>query len=98
MDMIDLMEEPDMSVLERNEIIQDYDVMEARSTQNTTHAKATDDIVESLQPEKVFQIGFVARAWKMLNEPTINGDPAHVDDVAALSFYEDGPAKAVIER
>eukprot|EP00959_Pyramimonas_sp_CCMP1952_P342739 7180181-Pyramimonas_sp.AAC.1 len=79
-----LTEEPDMPVLERNEIIQDYDVIEAWDTQSTTHAKATDDIVESLHSEKVFQIGFAARAWNMLNEPTINGDPTHVDDVAAL--------------
>ena len=54
--------------------------------------------MESLQPDYAMQIGFASEAWKMLSEPRIVGDPGHEDDVVMLSFYEDGTAKAVIER
>ncbi|CAK0867548.1 unnamed protein product [Prorocentrum cordatum] len=91
-----LTEEPDTSMIDRTDVIKDYDILEAWVTQEANYGKMAADIQESLQPEKV--IGFAAEAWKMLNEPRITGEASHEDDMVILSFYDDGTAKAVIER
>ncbi|CAK0824005.1 unnamed protein product, partial [Prorocentrum cordatum] len=93
-----LTEEPDTSVFGRSEVISDDDAMEAWITQGTNYGRATAEVVKSLQPERVMQVGFAAEAWKMLSEQRVAGNPGHEGDAVVLSFYEDGTAKAVIER
>ena len=46
-------EDPDTSMIDRAEVIKDYDIMEAWITQETNYGKMTADIMESLQPAKV---------------------------------------------
>ncbi|CAK0888018.1 unnamed protein product, partial [Prorocentrum cordatum] len=80
--------------------IEKADIMELTSDlpEETNCGRATAEIVESLQPENLMQVGFAAEAWKMLSETLPWGDPRHENDVVVLSSYEDGTAKAVIER
>eukprot|EP00959_Pyramimonas_sp_CCMP1952_P213778 4473177-Pyramimonas_sp.AAC.1 len=58
-----LTEEPDTSVIDRSEVIKDCDITEARAAQDIIGGKMTDEATQSLQPEKVMQIGVAAEAW-----------------------------------